>query len=149
MIDWKFKKFNELTLYTLYDIIQLRIEVFTVEQNCPYQDCDGDDQKAIHLLGYENSMLVAYCRIFPTDVKYNNYCSIGRVVTKKTVRKYGYGKLMMQKAITFCIENYKISIKISAQQYLEKFYTDCGFIKASYMYLEDNIPHIAMIYHID
>ena len=136
MILFQSKSFAELSTNELYSILKLRIEVFVVEQNCPYQDCD------------DNNQLVSYCRIIPTNISYSNYCSIGRVLTKKSHRKLNIGKDLMNYGINFCLNNYTNTIKISAQAYLEKFYTELGFIAISELYLEDNIPHIEMIYGV-
>ncbi len=148
MILFQSKSFAELSINELYSILKLRIEVFVVEQNCPYQDCDDKDLLSVHVLGYDNNQLVSYCRIIPTNISYSNYCSIGRVLTKNSHRKMNIGKDLMNFAINFCKSNYIESIKISAQAYLEKFYTELGFIAISELYLEDNIPHIEMIYGV-
>lgn len=147
MLLFKVKSFNELNIFELYAILQLRIEVFVVEQHCPYQECDNKDLVSLHVLGYEQDQLVAYCRLIPTDISYSNYCSIGRVLTKKSHRKMNIGKDLMNYGINFCLNNYTNAIKISAQAYLEKFYTELGFITISEPYLEDNIPHIEMIFN--
>lgn len=145
MIVFTTKSFAELSASELYSLLQLRSEIFVVEQNCAYQDCDGKDEMSMHLLGFEDNVLVAYARLLPKGVSYENYPSIGRVATKFSVRKKGYGKLLMLEAIKYCKEHFKINIKISAQAYLEKFYQDLGFVTISAPYLEDDIPHIAMI----
>ena len=141
------KPFSTLSTLELYDFLKLRAEVFIVEQNCPYQDCDDKDKLAIHLMGYEDDILVAYARLLREGVSYQGYCSIGRVVTSTLTRKKGYGKLLMAAALNYCNENFGSSIKISAQAYLEKFYQDLGFVTVSEPYLEDDIPHIAMIHN--
>jgi len=136
--------FNEFSLQKLYDVLQLRAEVFVVEQNCPYQDVDGKDQKALHVLGYAHDNLVAYTRIFkPGD--YFERASIGRVIVKENHRKYGYGKDIMKASIE-CLEDRfdTEEIELSAQVYLKKFYNDLGFKEFGEGYLEDNIPHIRM-----
>ncbi|WP_406685292.1 GNAT family N-acetyltransferase [Seonamhaeicola sp. MEBiC1930] len=145
MLEIKTKTFKELTKLDLYDLLQLRSEVFVVEQDCVYQDIDGKDQKAIHILGYNDEVLVAYTRIFkPGD--YFDEASIGRVVVAKNKRHFKYGNTIMEASIkavkTYFNEN---KIKISAQSYLIKFYTSIGFNSVGEEYLEDNIPHIAMI----
>ncbi|TYA74187.1 GNAT family N-acetyltransferase [Seonamhaeicola marinus] len=145
MLDIQLKYFKELTTQELYDVLQLRSEVFVVEQDCVYQDIDGKDQKAIHVLGFEDNSLVAYTRIFkPGD--YFEDASIGRVVVAKNKRDKAYGKLIMQASIKGVEDEFNLSkIKISAQLYLKKFYSDLGFKAIGEDYLEDNIPHIAMI----
>lgn len=147
MIAIKIKKFNELTTPELYEVLQLRSEVFVVEQDCVYQDLDGKDEKALHCLGYKNNKLVAYTRFFkPGD--YFDESSIGRVVVLKSERQHKYGYDIMKgsvKAIkTFFNET---TIKLSAQVYLKSFYNNLGFNEVGEEYLEDGIPHVAMIKH--
>jgi ElaA protein len=145
---WVCKKFEALTVHELYCILRLRSEVFVVEQNCVYLDLDGKDEASHHLCGWLHNELVAYCRILPPGLSYPGESSIGRVVTHPAHRKDGYGKILMQKAIskTYSLFNDK-DIKIGAQEYLEKFYTQLGFQTVSPVYLEDNIPHITMLHH--
>lgn len=137
--------FSELTSIELYKILQLRSEVFVVEQNCVYQDVDDKDQKALHVIGYKNNNIIAYTRVFkPGD--YFLESSIGRVVVKQSERKYNYGHQIVKASIKAIKDNFKeTTIKISAQTYLIKFYNSLGFEKIGKEYLEDNIPHIAMI----
>lgn len=139
------KNFNELNLKELYRILQLRSEVFVVEQNCVYLDLDGKDEKALHVLGYEQDELVAYTRCFkPGD--YFEKASVGRVIVKENFRKFGFGHQIMEASIK-AIENrfQTSSIKLSAQQYLTAFYESHGFSQTGEGYLEDGIPHIAMV----
>lgn len=145
MLIIQVKTFEELTKQELYSLLQLRSEVFVVEQDCVYQDIDGKDQKALHVLGFKEDKLVAYTRIFkPGD--YFKEPSIGRVVVVKNERAYKYGYDIVKASIKAITENYKASlIKISAQVYLKKFYTNLGFKAIGEPYLEDDIPHIAMI----
>jgi ElaA protein len=145
MLKTEVKTFNEFTTIELYDVLQLRSEVFVVEQDCVYQDLDGKDQKALHCLGYKNDQLVAYTRIFkPGD--YFNEASIGRVVVAESQRQHKYGYVIMEASIQ-AIKTYfnTTTIKLSAQTYLKKFYNNLGFIEVGKGYLEDGIPHIAMI----
>lgn len=141
------KHFKELSTTELYNIIKLRIEVFSVEQNCPYQDADGKDFDSWHLMIYEPSnSLIAYSRLLPKGIAYTDYCSIGRVVTSQSVRKQGLGKLLMHKSMEQAKALFgDTPIKISGQAYLRKFYTDLGFIATGEEYIEDMIPHIAMV----
>jgi ElaA protein len=143
-LEFEIKRFNELSTQELYDVLQLRSEVFVVEQNCVYQDIDGKDAKAIHLLGTYNNELVAYVRIFkPGD--YFEQASIGRVVVKQNYRDRKWGYDLMNKAIQATEEVFnETKITISAQLYLKKFYENFGFTQTSEMYLEDAIPHIEM-----
>lgn len=139
------KSFNELSLDDLYEVLQLRSQIFVVEQDCVYQDLDGKDQKALHILGFANNELVAYTRCFkPGD--YFKQASIGRVIVKENFRKFGYGHKIMQASLKAIEERFNTtSIKLSAQQYLTAFYESHGFHKTGAGYLEDGIPHIAMI----
>src|SRR3712207_3300183 len=97
-IEWRLKKFENLTPYELYAILQLRIEAFVVEQHCVFQDADDKDQESNHLMGWNENKLVAYIRLVPTGHIYEQ-ASIGRVVTSTTVRRYGAGKQLMQESI--------------------------------------------------
>ncbi len=146
MLNITTKTFQELTTQELYDILQLRSKVFVVEQNCVYQDIDGKDQEALHVLGYKNNVVVAYTRIFkPGD--YFEKASIGRVVVAKKERQHKYGYDIMEASIQAIKEHYnETNIKISAQCYLNKFYNNLGFKAIGEDYLEDGIPHIAMVY---
>jgi len=138
------KTFDQFDIQELYKILQLRSEVFVVEQDCVYQDMDGKDQKAIHISGYENDQLVAYTRFFkPGD--YFEQSSIGRVVVSPQHRGKFYGKDIMVASIAFAKAEHYPSIKISAQCYLDKFYSDLGFTATGEKYLEDGIPHQAMV----
>ncbi|WP_191858449.1 GNAT family N-acetyltransferase [Hanstruepera ponticola] len=139
------KEFQELNTKELYDLLQLRSEVFVVEQDCVYQDIDGKDMKAYHILGYKNDELVAYTRVFKTG-DYFERASIGRVVVKKSERHHKYGYDIMKASISL-IENVfnETEILISAQTYLGNFYNKLGFIEIGEEYLEDGIPHIKMI----
>jgi ElaA protein len=139
------KTFNELTNSELYEMLQLRNEVFVVEQECVYQDLDGKDQKALHILGFKNDKLVAYARAFkPGD--YFEEAAIGRVVVVSTERQHSYGYDIMKASIQAIEEKFGTkSIKLSAQTYLKKFYNNLGFSEVGEKYLEDGIPHINMI----
>ena len=138
------KTFNELSTSELYHILQLRSEVFVVEQDCVYQDIDGKDDKALHIIGKENEEVVAYTRCFDKGF-YFKEASIGRVVVKEDKRKYGYGHQIMTASIQAIKERFSTNhIKLSAQQYLVKFYESHGFETEGEGYLEDGIPHIAM-----
>ena len=143
-IDWKIKTFSELTTTELYEIIKARIDVFVVEQDCPYPDLDDYDQKAIHLWAEKEGEVLAYCRIFDKGIKYPE-TSIGRVVTTEKGRGTGLGKQLISYAIDV-IENRlrTTEVRISAQDYLLKFYSGFGFVDTGKKYLEDNIPHTEM-----
>jgi len=138
--------FNELTLQQLYDMMVLRQEVFVVEQNCPYLDADSADQKAWHLMGYQNDKLVAYTRLLPKGTTYEKYPSIGRVITAQSIRRAGEGRTLMEKSLDWSHKLFgQTPIKISAQCYLVRFYESLGFETVGEEYLEDDIPHIAMV----
>ena len=145
MIEIQVKNFSELKLEELYDILQLRSEVFVVEQDCVYQDLDGKDENALHVLGLKNEKIIAYTRVFKPGL-YFDEASIGRVVVAKNERQHNYGKDIMKASINAIQVQFKTSeIKISAQCYLHKFYSNLGFKNIGKEYLEDGIPHIAMI----
>ena len=139
------KRFNELSTHELYVILQLRSEVFVVEQDCVYQDLDNKDQDAFHVLGVLDNEIVAYARIFkPGD--YFLESSIGRIVVKKEFRKFQYGYKLVENSIQFIENNLQQNtILISAQSYLTKFYNSLGFTQVGEEYLEDGIPHIKML----
>jgi len=139
------KRFNELSTHELYTVLQLRAEVFVVEQDCVYQDLDNKDLDAYHVLGVLDTKIVAYARIFkPGD--YFLESSIGRIVVKKEFRKFQYGYQLVQNSIQFIENNLQQNtILISAQSYLTKFYNSLGFTQVGEEYLEDGIPHIKML----
>ena len=139
------KAFEELSLQELYQLLQLRSEVFVVEQDCVYQDIDGKDAKALHVLGSVNEEVVAYTRIFPPGF-YFEQAAIGRVVVNMKQRKNGLGHDILKASIEAIGEHYNTeTIKLSAQTYLTKFYESHGFRQTGEGYLEDGIPHIAML----
>ena len=145
MLDIQTKTFNQLNTTELYDLLQLRSEVFVVEQDCVYQDIDAKDNKALHILGYNDDKLVSYTRIFKAG-DYFEEASIGRVVVKENQRQYGFGYDIMKASIEAINKHYKTSeIRISAQTYLIKFYNNLGFKAVGEEYLEDGIPHINML----
>ncbi|HKK75927.1 MAG TPA: GNAT family N-acetyltransferase [Saprospiraceae bacterium] len=140
------KHFRELNIEELYASMQLRQEVFVVEQDCPYLDADGKDQRSWHLLAWQGQELVAYTRLVPRGVSYPDYVSIGRVVTHKSVRGTGLGKALMRESINQMQHLFPDEpVKMSAQCYLINFYESFGFKTKGAEYLEDGIPHIAMI----
>jgi ElaA protein len=145
-LAWTTKPFAALTLAELYALLQLRSEVFVVEQTCPFQDIDGQDQAALHLLGYtEAGELAAYARLFGPGLSYAQ-ASIGRVITAPRYRRFGFGRELLRRAIAQCEEQYgEQPIKIGAQLYLKAFYESFGFVQQGEGYLEDGIPHIYMV----
>jgi ElaA protein len=146
MTKWILKKFDDLTSYELYSILQLRNEVFVVEQNCIYQDADNKDQASYHFTGWVNEKLIAYTRLLPKGVAYKDYVSIGRVVTSPSARGSGIGKELIQRSIEQANTLFgDIPIKIGAQIYLKIFYSEFGFQQTGEVYFEDGIEHIEMI----
>ena len=144
-ITWQHRAYGALTVSQLYAVLQLRSEVFVVEQNCIYQDMDGADAQAVHVMGWAESSLVAYARCFPAGVKFAE-ASIGRVITRASLRGTGAGPVLMQHAIDCVHQQWGAQpIRIGAQAHLAKFYGKLGFIEASAMYVEDGIPHIEML----
>lgn len=144
-VIWKIKAFNELTLVELYQVLELRSEVFVVEQDCVYQDIDGKDPKALHLLGIADGKVVAYSRLFDAGI-YFETTSIGRVVVAKEYRAQKLGHTLIHKGIEGIRKCFnKESITISAQYYLLHFYRSHGFESVGQEYLEDGIPHIKMV----
>ena len=143
------KNFSELSTEEIYNILKLRSEVFVVEQNCVYQDIDEKDQKATHLFIEKNNEIIAYTRIFKKGDYYEENPSIGRVVVSKKERGKNLGKEIMLNSIEFIkkeLEGRKI--ELSAQKYLDKFYTDLDFYSEGEDYLEDGIPHQRMFYDL-
>lgn len=139
------KTFEELTTTELHNILQLRSEVFVVEQDCVYQDIDGKDFKALHVIGEKDGKVVAYTRCFDKGI-YFKETAIGRVVVAINFRKYGYGHHIMKASVDAIKNRFETEIiKLSAQTYLTTFYESHGFKAVGEGYLEDGIPHIAMI----
>lgn len=139
--------FDELDIHLLYDIMRLRQEIFVVEQDCPYLDADGVDLKSHHVTLTTDNKLIAYTRIVPPGISYEEYSSIGRVVTDAQYRINGIGTQIMSYSIKKTKALYPThSIKISSQVYIHKFYAQLGFEIVGEEYLEDGIPHIGMVY---
>ena len=146
LIQFKLKSWAELDKSELYQLLQLRAQIFVVEQECAYQDLDGQDPEALHLLASdEHQTLVAYARLYETQIDTKDYVAIGRVCTAETYRGQGISRQLMQQAISYIESNQKKPITLSAQAYLEQFYQSLGFATVSEPYLEDGIPHIRMI----
>lgn len=153
-MEWFTKTFAALSTAELYQIVQLRQQVFVVEQNCVYLDADGYDREALHLFAVQpetvqQKSVIAYCRLLPPGLKYQE-ASIGRVCTALPQRGSGLGRELMQRALTLVGESYasestRVDIRISAQLYLQNFYSSLGFTAVSAPYDEDGIPHIEML----
>lgn len=146
MMHLSVKSFDQLSTRELYDLLKLRSDVFVVEQNCAYPDPDGKDELALHVLGFEDEQLVAYSRLLPPGTSHKE-AAIGRVATGHASRKLGYGRALMAYSMEQALDRFNVNeLVISAQQYLEKFYTELGFTAESGPYMEDDIPHIKMRY---
>jgi ElaA protein len=136
------KSFQELTVDELYELLRVRSEVFVVEQDCVYQDMDGDDQKSIHLWLTVAGKVVALARVCPSGTHMKEI-SIGRVIT--TIRGKGYGRQIMLHAIEAAKEHFGAKqIDIEAQEYARGFYESVGFRQSSDTFILDGIPHIRM-----
>ena len=136
------KTFHQLTIDELYELLRVRADVFVVEQDCPYQDLDGDDQSAIHLWLTVGEKTVALARVCPKGTHMEE-TSIGRVIT--TERGKGYGRDIMLAAIAAAQEDLGATlIDIEAQEYAKVFYEKAGFRQSSEMFMLDGIPHIRM-----
>ena len=144
-IIWKIKPFSKLSTQELYQILKIRQEVFIVEQTCYYLDADGYDERAIHIWAEKDGEILAYCRIFEPAIKYNE-ASIGRVLTHPNYRRNNLGKILVKFAINSIESRFRTSsIRISAQDYLLRFYSEFGFQDTGKKYLEDDIPHTEMV----
>ena len=142
MIIWKWKTYDALSIDELYQILKIRQEVFIIEQDCNYLDADNLDQVSQHLLAYKDNQLIAYMRIYPNPN--NPKClSFGRILVQKKFRGKGIGENLIQRGIDLFSKD--ISISMSAQTYLIKFYQKFGFKVVGEQYLEDDIPHIKML----
>jgi ElaA protein len=149
-VAWTVLPFEALPPIALYDALRLRQRVFVVEQACAYLDCDGRDPASLHLLGRARDRdrqgpLVAYARLVPAGVAFAEP-SIGRVATAPEARGRGYGRALMVEAIARARQAFGPGpLRIGAQQYLERFYTELGFRTASEVYDDDGVPHIQMV----
>lgn len=145
-MNWYLKKFEDLNVEEIYEILRLRNEVFVVEQKSIYQDCDGKDKNAYHLYLKDDGKVVANLRVLGRGISYDEV-SIGRIIVKKDYRGKGIAQEMISKAINFIEKDFKeTEIRISAQSYLINFYKSFGFKETSDEYLEDGIPHVEMLY---
>lgn len=145
-MQWQCLSFNQLSTDQLYDLIKLRVDIFVVEQNCPYHDLDNHDRKGgtHHLLGYKNDELVAYLRLLPAGTTYDNV-SMGRVATSASARGTGIGHQLLIQGLEHAESLWpKQDIDIGAQEHLQAYYKQHGFNAISAMYLEDDIPHVDM-----
>jgi ElaA protein len=151
-VQWQWSQFSDLSVHQLYKVLSLRESVFVVEQNCVYLDCDGKDSDCFHLLGWvkqedeeSHQTLAAYLRVLPAGLRFSE-ASIGRVVVAPEYRRNGLARMLMNEGVRRLRELYgQVPVRISAQSYLLKFYTDLGFQAVGDEYLEDDIPHMEMI----
>jgi ElaA protein len=144
-LSWQFLSFEALPSHQLYAVLQLRSEVFVMEQQCAYQDIDGTDHQAMHLMGLRDKRLMAYARCFPKGVKYPE-ASIGRVIIRSELRGTGAGHALIREALARMQACWgEQPIQISAQAHLADFYAQHGFVVQGDVYDEDGIPHIAML----
>ena len=148
------KHFSELSIDELYDLLKLRVEVFVVEQSCPYQELDSKDKNAYHLFLKDNNEIVAYLRVFFNEIYMNahikesdilfNVASIGRVVS--SVRRKGYATTLLKEAVNVAKEKYSAErIVLEAQVYAKSLYENIGFVQTSAEFLEDGISHVQMM----
>jgi ElaA protein len=145
-MDWLCLKFSELSTTQLYQLLKLRVDVFVVEQTCPYPELDDKDHQdnVYHLLGYQDQKLVACARLLAPGISYPQL-SIGRVATAQAYRQQGLGKQLLSTALHQCEQLWpQQDIQIGAQVYLTAFYENFGFQRHSCDYLEDNIAHLDM-----
>ena len=147
MIEWQEKKFVDLSVEELYEIFKIRAEIFVLEQEIACVDPDNRDQKAIHVIGRKENKIVAYARAFAPGEYYEGFSGFGRVGVDKKERGKGLGTTLVEKTIEVCLKNFtNHDIKISAQEHLEKFYIERGFVCKNERYLEEGMPHCAMYY---
>lgn len=146
-MNLEIKKFNELKVEELYEILRVRSEVFVVEQNCVYNDQDGKDIESIHIMIVEDTKIMAYLRVIKPGVSYDD-ASIGRVLVTSEARKKGLARKIVCAGINYITNNWNENkITIGAQNYLRDFYESLGFEAVSEVYLEDGIPHLDMTYN--
>lgn len=148
MLQWQVVPFSALDTTTLYKLLKLRVDVFVVEQNCPYPELDDKDLDAgtLHIFLKKDQKILAYSRVLAPGVSYDGVPAIGRVCVSQTARRLGLGEALVGQAIATCQSTWPgRDIYISAQCYLQKFYESMGFVAASEPYLEDDIPHLKMI----
>jgi ElaA protein len=145
-MEWKLSAFDALSVQELHDVLQLRSEVFVVEQHCVFQDMDGADPRAMHLLAHEGAHLVAYARCFPAGIKFAE-ASIGRVVIRSNARGTGLGHVLIDRAVSsVCALWGPQPIRIGAQARLKEYYGGHGFVDANRPYIEDGIDHLEMVW---
>ncbi|MBM7713945.1 ElaA protein [Bacillus thermophilus] len=148
-MEWKLKTFDELTVDELYSILQARVDVFVVEQECAYRELDDHDRVAFHLYAVDAGKLAGYARILPPGSAYREL-SIGRVLIRKEYRRKGLAKELMKRALRFIQQQTTVDcVKVQAQEYLLSFYGSFGFQPVSEVYMDEGIPHVDMILQLD
>jgi len=144
-LNWQWFEFDQLTPRRLYGLLQLRQDVFVIEQDCLYPDLDGKDLESRHLVGEVEGQVVATARLLPPGISYEQV-SLGRVVVHPSYRGTGLGKVLLEKTVAGAFKFFgPVDIRISAQCYLEKYYREFGFEVIGASYLEDGIPHYPML----
>lgn len=136
------KKFKELTVEELYQILDLRSRVFVIEQNCIYPDIDGKDEMSVHYMIKVHDVIVSYLRLIPPGIRYDEH-AISRVVTDSNYRKFGYATTLIKRALN---DIKGLPVRISGQAYLKNYYESLGFVTIKGPYLEDDIPHFEMLH---
>lgn len=145
MVRWKWYALSEFSVDELYSIMAARVQVFVVEQTCAYQDLDGHDGGALHLVGWSDGAVAAYLRVLPPNERFRER-SIGRVITSQAFRGQGLGRELMRRALDRLDHDFpNAPVRIGAQAHLERFYGELGFVTASAPYEEDGIPHVEML----
>lgn len=143
-MTWKTYGFDELSTVELYEILKLRVDVFVVEQNCPYPELDGLDQESVHLAFREGGEILAYARLVPGGLKYD-VPSIGRVIVRPGARGRGLARQLMRRCLDFIFTEWQPeAVQLQGQEYLKEFYQTFGFEPISDVYDEDGIPHLDM-----
>ncbi len=147
-LTWQCKSFEQLSAPELYELLALRAEIFVVEQDCPYQDLDYEDQSSYHIQCKKDGALVGYMRLIAPGVHYETP-TIGRFVVKQTMRRAGLGREILRLGIKLCEQVWNPeAVTLSGQAYLLEFYKAEGFVPVEGPYLEDGIPHYKMVYAV-
>jgi ElaA protein len=148
-LNWKTYQFDELSAGKLYEFLKLRVDVFVVEQECPYPELDGLDQESTHIAYTENGKTLAYARLVPAGAKYD-VPSIGRVIVHPEARGRGLARQLMRQCMDYILSEWQAKeIRLQGQVYLKEFYQSCGFAIISDEYDEDGIPHVDMKFTVE
>jgi len=143
-LRWTTKRFADLTVHELYDLLRLRVDIFVVEQTCPYPEIDGQDQHAVHLFASDkDGALIACARILPPEK--DDRPHIGRIAVRKDLRGKGIASELMHRALEIVKEQYgSRRSALAAQAHLEHYYARFGFRRHGPDYIWDGIPHVDM-----